>query len=323
MDDGSLIRSFEFAAGSPGPRLDLFVAASLAIARKQAGRLVQAGKVTVNGRRIKKGAELQPGDRVEVDVSPAAPGGPAPGEAAGAEPSLPIRVVHEDADLVVVDKPAGVHSAALAPGDTDTVAGFLVRRYPEMARFGFSPLDAGLVHRLDRDTSGLLLAARSAHAFERLRRQFEERTIGKTYLALVQGHPPRRGLLDRPIQRKGRRGRRVYVVGPGERPDGRDVLAAVTRFRLKEPIGDFALLEVSPETGVMHQIRAHLAAAGYPVVGDALYGVSSDGGAPPATRHLLHAWKLSFAHPGTGGRTHLVSPLPDDFHRVLDRLREG
>ena len=318
MDDGSALRSFEFAAGSPGPRLDLFVAASLAIARKQAGRLVQAGKVTVNGRPLKKGAELRPGDRVEVDVSPAGPGG-----AAVAEPALPIRVVHEDADLVVVDKPAGVHSAALAPGQAGTVAGFLLGRYPEMARIGFSPLDAGLVHRLDRDTSGLLLAARSAHAFERLRRQFEDRTIGKTYLALVRGNPPRRGLLDRPIQRKGRRGRRVYVVGPGDRPDGRDVLAAVTRFRLKEPVGDFALLEVSPETGVMHQIRAHLAAAGFPVVGDAIYGPSATGGAPPATRHLLHAWKLSFAHPGTGGRTHLVSPLPDDFHRVLDRLREG
>jgi 23S rRNA pseudouridine1911/1915/1917 synthase len=317
MEDG-LKRRFEFAAGDPGPRLDLFLAASLGLPRKRAGRLVASGKVTVNGAKIKKGAALNPGDRVAIDLTHAE-------RAAEAPPA--VRVVHEDAEIVVVDKPAGLHSAALPEGGGASVAAFLLAMYPEMARVGFSLADAGLVHRLDRDTSGLLLAARTARAFERLRRQFEARTIRKTYLALVHGTPPARGVIDRPIRRKGRRGHRVHVLAAGESAGdapGGEVLPAVTRYRLKETAGDFALLEVDLETGVMHQIRAHLAAIGHPVVGDPIYGDGTDGdGAADAPRHLLHAWKLSFVHPGTDRSTHLVSPLPDDFHAVLDALRDA
>ena len=285
-------------------RLDRFLARYLeGCSRRGAHQAIVAGEVTVNGRRAVKAASLSAGDRVEVC------GDLGPPRALAANPGLDLRVVYEDAAVLALDKPAGMPSHALRRTETDTVANFLLARYPEVAGVGGPPLDAGVVHRLDTDTSGVLLAARTPAAYAALRAQFQAGAVRKIYQAVVHGRVVQAGEVHRAIgpaphnRRKMRAGERIA--------GGR---AALTRYRPLRSLRRYTLLEVEIVTGVRHQIRVHLAAMGHPVAGDTLYG------APPirAARHLLHACELGFRHPDGGRWITVRSAAPGDFAALLD-----
>ena len=230
-----------------------------------------------------------------------------------AEAALAIPVLYEDDAILVLDKPPGRPGHALRPGDRGTVANFLAARYPETRDASEDPLEHGLAHRLDTETSGVLLVARTREIWKELRDRFRRREVTKRYVALVIGNVDAPGEIDRPIAPHPRSRRRVRVVPPGETvPTG--ARAAVTRYR---PIARYAgatLLEIGMPTGVMHQIRAHLASIGHPVAGDRLYGAPADERIP---RHLLHAASIALRHPATGEPLHVESPLPEDFRAAL------
>ena len=281
-------------------RLDAWLACSLPhCGRRRAQRAIAAGAVRVNGRPARKASRVSAGDVVEVEGWVGAPG------PLRANPDLMVSVLYEDAAVLVLDKPSGMPTHALRAEETDTVANFLLARYPEVSGVGKGPLEPGIVHRLDTGTSGVLLVARTADAHAALRRQFAEQAISKEYRALVHGRVPAAGAVDVPIAPIRRSGRKMRVVrhGPGGRP-------ARTLFRPIEPCGDFTLLAVTIATGVMHQIRVHLASIGHPVVGDRLYGPATP--PPRVRRHLLHAYRIGFTHPVSGRRVEVTSPLPAD-----------
>lgn len=282
-----------------GERLDRTLARWLGISGHEAREALLRGIVRVNGHRARKGDPVRGGDRLTVtgEVGPAA---------ALPDPSLDLRILHLDVLLVGIDKPAGVPSQPLQREERGTVANFLVARFPEMAHLGGNPLDAGLVHRLDIDTSGVLLAARTQPALEHLRQQFRERRVEKEYLALVAGDVVAEGEIRVPLVHDADPGRmRPARTGAGEM--GRE---AVTFYAPRERLGPLTLVAVRIETGVMHQIRVHLASIGHPVLGDRLYGGLHATAAP---RQMLHASRLVVTHPASGAPVVLASPLPEDF----------
>ena len=295
-----------------GRRLDRFLRDRLAgVPRRDLEAWIRAGGALRNGRAARKGTILDAGDRVELRV---------PGRHAtrGLEPDpdLGLSVLFQDDHLVAVDKPPGVATHPLRSGERGTVANALVVRYPEMSGIGFSEREAGLVHRLDRDTSGVLLAARTRSAFEGLRTQFEQGLVVKAYVALVHGVPPPRGVVDRPIGARTRRSARVEVVPEGGRPDRyRHVVSAETRYRVIRSAGGFSLVRVTMTTGARHQIRAHMAFLGHPVVGDRLYGggTGSEADRSGSGRHLLHSTEIRFLHPATGKEKRVRSPVHEDL----------
>ena len=295
-------------ADAPPDRLDKAVAKLFGVSRGRAMDWISEGRVRVNGRRAPKGAPAPAGCTITVERPP--PDQPAP------EPDLAIRIVHADAHLIVADKPAGMPSHPLKPGETGTAANALVGRFPELANIGPSPREGGLVHRLDTDTSGLLLAARTDAAHALLRAQFTARTVEKGYLALVAGELHADGEVELPLAHDPQDPRKMRAAGDADYAESIGARPALTRFSPRERKGGFTLLEVEIATGVMHQIRAHLAFIGHPLAGDALYGGPSLPGLP---RHFLHAARLGFAHPdGTRPRYH--SPLPADLLAVLAAL---
>jgi 23S rRNA pseudouridine1911/1915/1917 synthase len=302
-------------ASAAGTRLDRFLAAAPEVGtRSQAKRLIDAGLVRVDGRPRKGGHALGAGAIVEVDVPAAAPSGIV------AE-ALPLTVLWEDAHLLAVDKPPGmvVHPA---PGwRRGTLVNALAHHLGTTAGPGEADRP-GIVHRLDRDTSGVLLVARSAAALEGLARQFRARTVEKRYLAVVRGRVgPEAGTIDRPIGRHPRERKRMSVAARRGR-------AAVTRWTVVERFAGATLLRLHPETGRTHQLRVHLAAAGHPILGDPLYGARRPGRTlPPAgaafPRQALHAEEIRFIHPMTGERLAVRAPLPPDLAGLLDALRQG
>jgi 23S rRNA pseudouridine1911/1915/1917 synthase len=288
-----------------GLRLDRFLAGLEAVgSRAAAERLIAAGAVTVDGAGGAKSLRLQGGE--EVAFTPVAP---EPGPAAA---DLGLPVVYEDPWLLVVDKPPGVvtHPAAGVHEPT-LVEGLLARGIAG----GDDPERPGIVHRLDRDTSGLLVVARDDATQRTLAEALRARRIDRRYLALVHGRPPSlRGTIDAPIGRDPMDIGRMAV-------DGRRARPAVTRFESLEALRHHTLLRVALETGRTHQIRVHLAAIRHPVVGDPLYG---RGGAELGLdRQFLHAAELAFDHPQTGERIEVASVLPEDLAAALARAREG
>jgi 23S rRNA pseudouridine1911/1915/1917 synthase len=286
-------------------RLDRAVAKLFGVSRGRAMEWIAEGRVRIGGRRAPKGAPVRPGARISVALPP--PDRPVP------EPDLPIRIVHADACLVVADKPAGMPSHPLKPGEKGTAANALVGRFPELAAVGPSPREGGLVHRLDTDTSGLLLSARTDAAHAMLRAQFSARTVEKGYLALVAGEIHAGGEIALPLLHDPRDPRRMQAASDPDYAAEHGARAAITRFLPLERKGGFTLLEVEIPTGVMHQIRAHLAFIGHPLAGDALYGGPE---VPGLSRHFLHAARLAFAHPD-GSRVRYQSPLPADLAEAL------
>ncbi len=295
-------------AGDDGARLDHFVAARAGCSHAAARRLIAAGAVRLDGKRAPKGARVRAGGRVSVE-------GPLPGAPVAAEPALPLAVLRADARLVAVAKPAGMPTHPLRPGERGTLAGALVARFAECRDASDDPREAGFVHRLDGDTSGVVLAARDRAAFRALREAFRAGAVEKTYLALVAGDAAAREIALAIAHDPGDR-RRVRAVSD-EEALALDARPARTRVRPLARGGGFTLVEAVSSTGRMHQIRAHLAAAGHPLVGDPLYG--GPPALPAAPGHFLHAAKIRFPHPD-GGTVEVAAPLPPDRAAALAAL---
>lgn len=277
-----------------GGRADQLVAARFPGAgRRRIAALFADGAVRVNGRRARKGQIVAPGSVIELERAPATTDEelwPV------ADDSVPVTLLFADDDLVAVDKPAGVPSHPLAAGERGTVANWLAARYPDCVGVGDDPREAGLAHRLDIGTSGVLIAARSRPMWEQLRAAFGRGDVTKLYLAEVDDGA-RDGSCDAPLHQRGH-----HVAIDWERG-----LDAETRWQVVDRRADSALVECTARSGRMHQIRAHLAHAGSPITGDTLYGGRAlpDGGA-----HRLHALRLALPHPRTGARLELEAPRP-------------
>ncbi|MCL6450581.1 MAG: RluA family pseudouridine synthase [Acetobacteraceae bacterium] len=291
-----------------GERLDRFLAqSSLGLSRSRVQQLIDAGAVLVDGRPARPSQRVQAGQPVAVEVPDPAP--------ARAEPEpLPLDVVYEDADLLVVNKPRGLVVHPAAGHARGTLVNALLARCPDLAGVG-GVLRPGIVHRLDRDTTGLMVVAKNQAAMDGLARQIKARQVRRTYLALVWGCPePPSGRVEAPIARNPRDRKRMAVVAGG-RP-------AATEYEVVERLGPCSLLRLRPETGRTHQLRVHLAHIGHPVVGDPVYG-------PRRAPRLglggqaLHAAVLGFSHPRTGEAVEFDCPLPEDMARALEALRGG
>ncbi len=294
--------------GAGADRLDRVVAQLFGISRRRAMDWVAEGRVKIDGLRAPKGQPVKPGARISVTLPPA--------DAPVPQPELPLGIVHADAHLVVADKPAGMPSHPLKPGETGTAANALVGRFPELASVGTSAREGGLVHRLDTDTSGLLLAARTNEAHAALRAQFAGRTIEKGYLALAWGELHAPGEIALPLAHDPHDPRKVRAASDPEWGELHGARPALTRYKPLERRAGFTLLEVEIPTGVLHQIRAHLAFLGHPLAGDSLYNGPD---VPGLSRHFLHAAKLAFTHPD-GSRAQYESPLPPDLAKAFAAL---
>ena len=306
-----------------GGRVDAWVAGQLPeLSRMRVKGLIEAEKVLVGGRPVKAAHRVQAGEEVEVVIPPPVREGLAPEPAA-------LRVIFEDAHVLVVDKPAGMVTHPGAGRPTGTLAAAALAHAPEMAGVG-SPRRPGVVHRLDKGTSGLIVLAKTQSAYEALTEQLARRTVSRRYLCLAQGAVrPAQGVIDTQIGRDPRSRVRMAVLerGKGKR--------AITRFQVIERFGSGAravsLLECRLETGRTHQIRVHLASMGHPLLGDDTYRgrraapagdvvltdlISDLGGV------ALHAAGLAFAHPVTGASLDLACPLPDRIARIVSHLRD-
>ncbi len=285
-----------------GTRLDRFLAAPLG-SRARAQSLIDDGRVRVDGAVRPKRHLVSAGEAIEVDDVIAE------SETVPVEPA-PFEVSYEDEYLLVVDKPAGVvvHPAR------GHWSGTLAQALDGRAAGGEEPWRAGIVHRLDRDTSGLLVVAKNDTVHRALKSLLASRRLRREYLALVDGHPPARtGTIDAPIGRH-RRDRKLMSI------DSDDPREARTHFEIEQLLPAAALLRVALETGRTHQIRVHLAAIGHPVCGDPQYGTRDRYG---LTRQFLHATRLSFTHPVTGTEVDVQSELPEDLAAALDRAAAG
>jgi 23S rRNA pseudouridine1911/1915/1917 synthase len=302
------VSTLAFAAGpqDDGRRLDAVLGAREEVgSRAEAQRLIGAGRVRVDGRVVAKRHRLAAGQRVEADLPPAREAGPLVAE------DLAIPVAYADDEVMVVDKPPGM---ATHPGRGHARGTLVHGLLGAGSAGGADPERPGIVHRLDRDTSGLLLVARTERAHRRLQRMMRERRIDRRYLALVWGAFPPALTVDRPVGRDPRR--RTRMSTRSDRP--RD---AVTHFRLLEALGPLSLIEARLETGRTHQVRVHLESAGFPVVGDPVYGRGRP--ALGLERQFLHAARLTFPHPVDGRTVRVESPLPADLEAVLARARSG
>ncbi len=288
-------------------RLDRALADALGVGRAAVKQAFAGGEVRVRGRRARARDPATPGAAVEIDL-PDLPGSPAP------DPGARLHVLAEDARWLVVNKPPGQATQPIRVGETGTVANAVVASYPECARASPDPRDGGALQRLDVETSGCVLFARDRGAWEALRAQLTARTVEKVYLALVAGRVAAGGVCSVPLAQ--RSGRVVAVPDPHRLPKaaGRP-RQAETRYEVRGAFPEHTLLEVRIVTGVMHQIRAHLAFLGHPVVGDLLYGGVA-AAVPGLEHHFLHASALGFDRP-EGGRVRVESPLPDELARFL------
>ena len=303
-DDSEGIVEFYSTRENLGMRLDRYVADQLPdLSRGTVQGLIESGRVRVDGQQRKPKFRMTPGEVVSVEIPP-------PQIDEILPDPIPLAIVYEDADVIVVDKPAGmvVHPAPGHP--RGTLANALLAHVPGISVGGSQR--PGIVHRLDKDTSGLIVAAKTDRGRTALVSQWESRSVEKTYVALVSGLvEDEEAIIEAPIGRDPKNRQRMAVVRTG-RP-------AVTHFRVVERFADTTLLEVSIETGRTHQIRVHLAFIGHPVVGDHLYGRSrlTD---PRVERQFLHASALGFQLPD-GEVMRLEAPLPSDLQAVLEELR--
>jgi 23S rRNA pseudouridine1911/1915/1917 synthase len=305
----AVVRELPVGEGDRGRRLDLFLARELALSRAAVRRLLARGAVRVDGRGVGEGAKgtpLAPDSVVQV-----APFARPAQQRAVAEPDAPLALLASGPGWVAVDKPAGVPVHPLREGETGTLLGALIARCPALHGVGEGGLRSGVVHRLDVDTSGVVLFASAEAVWERLREAFRQRRIEKVYRAWVLGRLEREGEVELPLVTARHRPARVRVVGAGEQ--ARSAHLCALRWRPLEVLGAASLLEVRPSTGFLHQIRVTLAHLGFPVAGDRVYAAGRDPlGAP---RQMLHAARLRFEE------VEAESADPEDFASWGRRLR--
>jgi 23S rRNA pseudouridine1911/1915/1917 synthase len=313
MDPETL--TFKVDDASVDSRLDTYLASQIQTwSRARLQRLIENEDVVVNGQSAKASYRLRKGDEIEVElvVSPAEIFEPQ---------KIPLDIVHEDEDLIVVNKPAGlvVHPAAgIHSGTLANALAFHFQNLPASA----GSIRPGIVHRLDRDTSGLLVVAKTEEALENLSEQFRDRTVFKSYIALVHGRVDNSsGRIDQPLARDPGNRTRMAVVRGGR--------SAITLYKVRKHYHRFTLLDVELKTGRTHQIRVHLTWLHHPVVGDETYGGGRDNNIQDARlrsmvrnlgRHFLHAERLAITHPKTGARLEFHAPLPDELSRLLTQL---
>jgi len=304
-----------------GERIDKYLTERLAEAsRAEVQRLIKAGCVTLNGATVKPSQRVERGDQIVVRIPPPEPVALLP------EP-IPLDVVYEDADVLLINKPAGLVVHPAAGHAAGTLVNAILAHVPGWGgqSGAGSPTTAptatgiggewrpGIVHRLDKDTSGLILVAKHDVSLRKLQNQFKNRLVTKIYLALVEGKLiPDHGRIDAPIGRDPRARQRMAVLPRRGR-------LAQTDYRVLAYLGEFSLVEVRPLTGRTHQIRVHCAAVGHPVAGDPVYGHRKR--TLPLTRQFLHAWQLSFNLPSSGERVTFTAPLPEDLREVLKGLQ--
>lgn len=292
-----ITRSFGF-----GRRLDVFLAASVKeLTRAQAQKLIADGKVLISGQEAKPAQKLKVGDIIEVELPEAEPDELRPLD-------IPLDIIYCDDDVIVLNKPAGltVHpGAGIAEG---TLVNALLYHFPGIEKIGH-PQRPGIVHRLDKETSGVMVVARSERAYAELKRQFKAREVEKIYLALVKGQVQvTEGKIDWAIGRHPKHRQRISVRTKKPRE-------ALTLYTVRKALDEFTLVEVKPVTGRTHQIRVHFAAAGHPIVGDPRYGGQDKHRKFP--RLYLHAWRIVFAHPVTRILCEFYAPLPPEFQDII------
>ncbi|MFC0041969.1 RluA family pseudouridine synthase [Actinomadura rayongensis] len=304
------VRSMPVPDGLEGERADAALSRLFGLSRGRAADIIAAGDVLLDGREVAKSDRLHAGAWLEVTLPPP-PAPPAP----VAEPVAGLGILYEDDDIVVVDKPTGVAAHPTTGWTGPTVLGGLLGTGRTVATSGAAERQ-GIVHRLDANTTGAMVVAKSETAYSRLKRAFKERTVKKRYQALVQGHPdPFRGTVDAPIDRHPSGDGRFAVVAGG-RP-------SVTHYDTVEAFRAATLLDVDLETGRTHQIRVHMSAIRHPIAGDLAYGADPTLAARLGLRRQwLHAVRLGFEHPGHGGWVEFESPYPDDLARALDAVAD-
>lgn len=304
----STLRSLPVPDGLVGERVDAALARMLGLSRTVAAQLAADGGVRVNGQQVGKSDRLPPAAWLEVDVPDARED---TGPVVVVQPVPGMQIKYDDDDIVVIDKPVGVAAHPSVGWTGPTVVGALMAAGYTIATSGAAERQ-GIVHRLDVGTSGLMVVAKSEHAYSVLKRAFKERTVEKIYHALVQGHPePTVGTIDAPIGRHPNADYRFAVVAEGK--------PSVTHYEVLEMFPAASLVEVHLETGRTHQIRVHFSALRHPCVGDLTYGADPKLAAKVAlSRQWLHAKRLGFAHPASGKWIEIESEYPDDLAAALD-----
>lgn len=301
-------RTLELTADVPGERLDKFIVAHLdSLSRAQIQALIESGAITVDGQTAKPGQKLRGGEQITLNIPPEE-------EEVIRGEAIPLDIVYEDDDLAVIDKPAGMVIHPGTGNESGTLVNAILARYPQLAAMDDPEKRMGIVHRLDKDTSGLVVIAKNSKALKNLMAQFKSRDVDKTYIALVERTPKTEtGRIEVPIARDPQQRKRMAVI--------RDGKPAITEFEIIER--DFkdgqALVRVKLLTGRTHQIRVHMAFIGCPVVGDRVYGFRKQ--RIGLKRNFLHAAEIGFNHPTTHERMAFQSPLPRGLQDILEKLR--
>jgi 23S rRNA pseudouridine1911/1915/1917 synthase len=302
----------EFTAEQSSERLDKVIMAHVGdrLSRAQVQILIEDGMVLVNDRALKPGAKLKGGELIRLTITTR-------DEPEKVQPEdITLNVLYEDDDLAVIDKPAGM---VVHPGDlneTGTLVSAALNRWPQIAAMNIEEKRAGIVHRLDKDTSGLILIAKHDRARRNLMEQFQNRSVEKIYTALLDKRPQTlTGRIEAPIGRDPKQRKRMAVLREGK--------PAITEFTILDDqfAGDYALVKVRLLTGRTHQIRVHMAFIDCPIVGDQVYGFRKQ--RVGLKRQFLHASEISFDHPTSGERMHFESPLPVGLQNLLDKLKQG
>ena len=299
-------RVIELTVEEDGPRVDKHIAKALPdLSRSFLRKLLDQGRVTIHGRVPKASYKIVAGDVITIRVPP-------PREVEVVPEDIPLSIVYEDADLIVVDKPAGMVVHPAHGHDRGTLVNALLAHCTDLSGIG-GELRPGIVHRLDKDTSGLLVVAKNDATHQHLQQQFQQRTISKVYLALTEGVLPAvDGVIDAPVGRDPKRRKRMAVVPRG----GRE---ARTEYHVLEFFAENTLVQVTPITGRTHQIRIHFLFIGHPLAGDPVYGHRRQ--RLLLNRQFLHSARIALALPSTGETVEFTSDLPDDLAVVLERLR--
>lgn len=302
------MEQYQFTITEAGERLDKLIAAQLKdLSRSQIQAMIKDGLVTVDGQPCKSGIKLRGGETITVTL-------PQPQEEVVEAEDIPLEIIYEDEDIAVIDKPAGLVVHPGVGNTSGTLVNALIARWEEIAEMDDPDGRNGIVHRLDKETSGLLVIAKNEQALANLMIQFQERSVDKRYLAMLERTPKTlNGRIEAPIGRDPKQRKKMAVVREGKE--------AITEFKVldDEFKDDACLVEFNLLTGRTHQIRVHAAFIGCPVIGDRVYGFRKQ--RFKMKRNFLHAAKLSFDHPRTGKRLHFESELPVALKQIMDKLR--